>query len=310
MSKIKKDVVNELHAPARRNFKRRRVILKGWRDLYQADLVEMIPYSKENKGFKYILMVIDAFSKFGWAVPLKNKSGKEVTRAMQTILKNKQLIPKNIQTDHGKEFYNADFKNLMKQHNINHYSSYSTLKSSIVERFNRTIKEKMWKEFSLQGTYKWLDLLPLIIKNYNNTIHRTIGMKPKDVNSRNAKLLLKTVYGSLKVIDRRPRKFNVGDHVRISKHRHAFTKNYTANFTNEIFKISKVQNTMPRTYLLQDIQGENIIGGFYEAELKKVAHPDVYLVEKVIRRKGDKVLVKFLGLDKSHNSWISKKNVL
>lgn len=311
MSDIKRSLVNELHAPVRKNYRRRRVVIKGLRDLFQADLVEMIPYSKANGNFKYILTVINAFSKYGWAVPLKNKTGKEVTRAMETILLDKRNnIPKNLQTDNGTEFYNADFKNLMTRYGINHYSTFSNLKSSIVERFNRTLKEKMWKEFSMQGNYRWLEMLPKLIQDYNNREHRTIGMKPSEVNSRNASILLKTVYNYIKTVDPIRKRVKVGDYVRISKHRHAFTKNYTPNWSNEVFTIHTVRNTNPTTYLLKDASGEIISGGFYREELQNVKHPDVYLVEKVLRRKGQQVLVKWLGLGPSHNSWISKSNVI
>src|SRR5215472_15856948 len=111
MNKEKRVVVEELHKPVRHRFPRRRVVIKGLDDLWQADLVEMIPYSRENKGFKYILMVIDAFSKYLWAKPLKSKTGEEVTRAMKEILKERR--PSNLQTDHGKEFYNSQFQSLM-----------------------------------------------------------------------------------------------------------------------------------------------------------------------------------------------------
>ena len=155
-------LVNELHRAARVNFPRRRVIVKGLNDLFQCDLVEMIKYSKQNKGYKYLLTVIDCFSKYAFVVPLKNKSGKNVTEAMKIVLKER--VPKNLQSDLGKEFYNQDFQNLLKTYNINHYSTYSTLKASIVERFNKTIKHKMWKMFSLRGTYKYIDILPTLVK--------------------------------------------------------------------------------------------------------------------------------------------------
>src|SRR5437588_601137 len=127
---VKKDVVDELHKPARKRFKRRRVIVKGLHDLFQADLVEMIPYAKFNRGFRYILVVINAFSKYVWAYPVKRKSGEAVTQAMKKVLSNGKNVPRNLQTDMGKEFYNSAFQGLMKQHNINHYSSFSNLKSS------------------------------------------------------------------------------------------------------------------------------------------------------------------------------------
>lgn len=309
-SSVKRDVVDELHRPARKTFKRRRVVLKGIRDLFQADLVEMIPYAKVNKGYKYILIVINAFSKYVWAFAIKRKTGKDVTDAIGQIFVQRKNVPKHLQTDNGKEFYNKTFRELMQRYNINHYSTYSTLKSSIVERSNRTLKNKMWKEFSMQGNYKWLDMLPKIVTDYNNTKHSTTGFKPINVNQTNAKQILNTVYNYIKVLDPTRRKFRIDEPVRISKYREAFSKSYTPNWSNEIFTISQVQNTYPRTYLLKDAANQDIHGGFYEHELQKVKHPEVYLVEKVIRRKGNQVLVKWLGLHDRNNSWISKDNIL
>lgn len=306
MSNIKADVVNELHKPARRVFKRRHVSIKGLKDLYQADLIELQPYAKFNKGYRYILMVINAFSKFVWASPLKSKSAKDVTAAMEKILINSS--PKNLQTDRGKEFFNQNFRKLMQTFDINHYSTFSNMKASIVERVNRTIKNKMWKRFSMQGNYRWLNILPEIVAEYNNTKHSVTGFKPKDVTKKNEKHLLSTVFNQIKTLG--PSKFKVGDFVRISKYREMFSKGYLASWSNEIFVIKKVKVTNPATYILHDQKGEEIQGGFYNEELQKVKHPDVYLVEKVLRRKGNKVYVKWLGLEKSHNSWISKNEIL
>lgn len=305
---VKKDIVSELHKPARINFKRRRVIVKGINETLQADLVEMIPYSKENKGFKYILIVIDCFSKYVWALPIKSKNSNEVTAAMGKIVSKLSLPPKNLQTDQGTEFHNDKFKRLMKEHNINHYYVFSTKKASIVERVNRTLKNLMWKQFSLQGSYKWLDILHDIVTQYNDTYHRTIHMKPSDVNSRNEKSILKNVYTHIKIATKN-NKYAVGDHVRISKYRGVFDKGYTPNWSNEIFQIRKVRLTNPTTYLLKDEKGEDILGGFYEMELQKVKHPGVYLVEKVLKKKGNKILVKWLGFNNTHNSWIDKKSI-
>lgn len=310
MSNIKKEVVEELHKPARRKFKRRRVIIKCLNDLIQADLVEMIPYAKNNKGFRYILVVINVFSKYVWAEPVKRKTAKDVTHAMKKILSQMKIKPKNLQTDLGKEFYNKEFESLIKSEGINHYSTFSILKASVVERVNRTLKSIMWKQFSLQGSYKWLNLLPKIVMEYNNRVHNTIGMKPKDVTKKNENLLLKSVYNHIKTMDSKPSKFKTGDYVRISKHREAFSKGYTPNWSNEVFKVRKVNFTNPTTYLLEDENKTEIQGTFYSEELLKVKYPDIYLVEKIIRRKDNKVFVKWLGLDNRHNSWINKSNVL
>ncbi|XP_026674499.1 uncharacterized protein LOC113465099 [Ceratina calcarata] len=138
--------------------------------------------------------------------------------------------------------------------------------------------------------------------------HRTIGMRPRDVKSTNVAQLLDTVYSNIKIAG--STRFKVGDHVRVSKFKTVFEKGYTPNSTTEVFKIIKVQATNPATYLLQDSCGRPIAGGFYEYKLHRVADPDVYLVEKVLRKKADKVYVKWLGLNNTHNSWINKNNVL
>lgn len=306
---VKEDIVNELHKPARRVFKRRRVIVKHLNDLLQADLVEMQPYAKINKGNRYILVVINVFSKYVWALPVKSKTGKDVAAAMGQILGSLKTTPKNIQTDRGREFFCKEFDKLMKQYKIKHYSTFSNVKASIVERVNRTLKNKMWRKFSMQGNYKWLDILPEIVNNYNNTKHSTINIEPNKVNKRNERKILKMAFSHAKTLDPKFPKFRKGDYVRISKHREAFSKGYTPNWSNEIFRIKTIKMTNPTTYLLQDENSQDILGGFYEQELQKVQHHDAYLVEKILRKKGNKVFVKWLGLDSKHNSWLNKKDV-
>jgi len=301
-------VVKELFKPARKNYKRRRIIVKGLYDLWQADLAEFIPYSKDNRGYKYILFVIDCFSKYLWAEPIKNKTGIEITNAFENIFKRATVNPTNLQTDMGKEFYNATAQNLFKKLNINHYSTYSTKKAAIVERVIRTIKNNLYKLFSLRGKYKWIDKLQDVVNKYNNTIHSTIKIKPKDVTRKNEKHLLQTVYNNIKVAGET--KFNIGDIVRVSKNKAVFEKGYTPSWSTELFKIRKVRKTNPATYLLEDMYGKEIVGGWYAEELQNTKQPDVYLVEKILRTKGNKAYVKWLGFDSSYNSWINKTNIL
>lgn len=303
-SKDKIQLVNELHKPIRKNFSRRRTIIKGFDDLWQSDLAQLDLYAKSNKNFRFILIVIDCFSKFVWARPLKTKSGEEVSKAFASILEESNRCPKHLQTDQGKEYYNVHFKKLMEKHGINHYSTFSIMKAAIAERVIRTLKEKLFKYFSLNGSYKWFDVLPDIVTLYNNEKHTTTGMKPAEI-TKNTKL---SVYKHLKISG--PRKFKVGDIVRISKAKHVFEKGYTPNWTTELFKIVKIKITNPVTYLLEDLSKTPIAGSFYEQELAKASNPNVYLVEKVLQRRGNKVKVRWLGFDKSHDSWIDVKNKL
>lgn len=304
-------VARELHKPARRNYVRRHVDIRALDETWQADLVEMIPYSRENKGYKYLLTVIDNFSKFAWAVPVKSKSAQDVTAAMESILRLGRA-PKNLHTDRGKEFYNSRFQDLMKRYAINLYSTFSNMKASICERFNRTLKSKMWLQFSLKGKYEWLSILAKLLQEYNSSRHRTIGIEPVHVTSKNEKSILQRIRKTQVRYTRTPHhrnRFKVGDKVRISKYKHVFEKGYTPNWTTEIFTIRTVQRTNPVTYKLADYQDQPIEGGFYREELSKVKHPDIYLVEKIVRKSANKVLVKWLGFDNTHNSWISASDL-
>ncbi|KAK4887336.1 hypothetical protein RN001_003607 [Aquatica leii] len=166
------------------------------------------------------------------------------------------------------------------------------------------------KEITLQGSYKWLNLLPLIVKNYNSTTHRTTGYKPIDVNKNNSKNILKSRFDNRKVLDLKTPKFSKGAFVRISKHRGVFAKGFTPNWSTEIFQVMTVQNTNPTTYILKDVKDQQIKGGFYEQELQEVKYADIYLVEKILKRRGNRLYVKWLGLDKSHNSWINNSAVI
>lgn len=301
----KRGIVEELHKQARKRFPRRHVYVKGIDDTWQIDLVDMQKHARVNGGHKYILTVIDVLSKYAWALEVRNKSGQSVTGAMQRVFsQSRPRLPANVHCDSGKEFYNDKFKALMSKSNINLYSTFSALKASVVERFNRTLKGWMFKEFGVQGNYKWIDLLPRLLARYNSRVHRTIGMRPKDVNKRHEKRL-RQLLNKLPT-GRAVRKINfaAGDIVRVSKYKTLFEKGYTPSWSTELFTIDKVQRTVPPVYILRDSRGIVIKGAFYGQELNRTKYPDTYLVEKVLRRKGRRVYVKWLGLDKSHNSWI------
>ena len=306
----RKNVVEELHRPYRRNYARLKVIVQGIDETWQADLVDMRKYSRVNKGFTFLLTVIDIVSKYAWAIPLKNKEGLTLKKSLQDLFKRGR-VPKNLQVDKGTEFYNKNVKNLLMQNNINLYSSYSNLKASIVERFNRTLKTEMWKKFTLNGNNKWINILDDLMKKYNEKIHRTIRMRPVDVNEKNEKEVLNRIRTTnyYKIEENRKPKFKIGDVVRISKEKHVFEKGYTPNWTTENFTITKVRYTTPFTYNIKDYKNELINGIFYEEELQKCKHPDTYLIERIIRKRGENLFVKWLGFNDTHNQWIHQNDL-
>lgn len=168
-----------LHKPARKRMPTRRTYVSGIAHQWQADLVEMIPLASKNQGFRYLLTVIDCFSRYAWAKPIKRKTGPDVAKALVSIFR--EYKPLRLQTDHGKEFYNSNVQKLLKKHKVELFSTNSPQKASLVERFNRTLKTRMWRYFTHKQTRKWIDVLPKFVKAYNNSKHKSIGMAPSQV---------------------------------------------------------------------------------------------------------------------------------
>ena len=138
----------------------------------------MQEWSKQNKGFRYMLNVIDVFSKYAWSIPMKDKTGLTTLNAFKQIVKSSGRIPKNIWVDQGKEFYNKNIDEWLKENNINRYSTFGEHKSCVVERFNRTLKTNMWKRFTAENTRNWINMLDKLMNDYNNKYHRSIKMTP------------------------------------------------------------------------------------------------------------------------------------
>ena len=318
ISIMSEELANELHKPVRKHFKKRRVISKHVDDIWAADLVDMQYYSSSNKGYKYILMVIDIFSKYGWGEPLKNKKGLTIAKAFRKIWKsNGQKTSKYLWTDKGKEFDNKIFRELLEKKNVHLYWTENEEKSSVVERWNRTIKSKMWKYFTKNRTGVYLDVLPTIIEAYNNTYHRSIKCSPSDARKpANYQHVFNALYGDEDIetnVLRPAPKFNIGDQVRISKLKRKFEKGYTANWTEEVFKVQEVQATIPYTYKLKDTKDETIKGTFYEPELQ-LAKQTTFRIEKVLGHRTTKdgrkeIRVKWLGYGPAFNQWIPETDL-
>ena len=263
----------------------------------------MQAFTKFNRGFQYFLAVIDVFSKYGWLMPLKDKTGKSVASALKIIFEQRK--PEKMWVDKGKEFYNKDVKDL-----IELYSTENEEKSSVVERCIRTMKEKMWKYFSAKSTNVYIDVLPNLVKQYNNTRHSSIKMTPVKASKKENELRVwRNLYPEhLEIYDLKP-KFSVGDKVRIIKKKKTFEKGYTTRWTEEMFTIIEVKLTSPVTYKIADLNGEEIQGTFYEPELPKPSQ-EIFRIEKVIKRGKKKSLVKWKGYSNDFNSWVDNKDIV
>jgi len=266
-------LAKELHKPVRKKFPKRRIITKGIDDLWAADLVIMRNYSNENKGYSYIITVIDTFSKFSWALELKKKDGISVSEAFEKIIKlaisQNHQAPKLLHADKGLEFENKHFKKVLQEYGIKMYHTQNEEKSSIIERFNRTLNSKMRLQFEVTNSKKWIKILQSLIYEYNfKDIHRSIGMSPCEVNKSNED----DVFHKLFYTKNKPKpkiKFSVGDRVRITASKKTFDNKFINNWTKEIFIVNEILNTNPITYKIIDLNNEEIIGSFYNQELQK-----------------------------------------
>ena len=304
-------LANELHKPIKKKFKKRYVFVRNVDDIWAADLIDLRAHSKVNGGYKYVLMVIDVFSKYGWGVPLKTKTAVAVTEAFETLFKDH--TPKKLWVDEGKEFYNQNLESVLKKHDIQIYSTHNDEKCSVVERWNRTIKTQLWKYFTANGTYQYTDILQQLIDKYNNTVNRSTKFTPTDARKAiNRDKVFENLF--FKKVQQRNTTpiFKVGDEVRITRKKKLFEKGYTSNWTNKIYTISKVLKTLPPTYKLKTDRDEVLEGSFYEPELQK-KREDHFQIEKILGWKNIKKkkhgLIKWVGYDSSYNTWEPEKEI-
>ena len=210
------------------------------------------------------------------------------------------------QTKYGwqrkREFFNNFFKKWLKDNDIEMYSIHNEGKSVIAEWFIRTLKNKIFKHMTAISKNVYFDVLDDIVNKCNNTVHRTIKMKPFDVKDN-------TYVDSKKEVNNEDPKFKVGDHVRTSKYKNIFAKGYMPNWSEEVFISSKIKNTVLWTYVINDYNGEETITTFYEKELQKTNKKE-FRIETIIKRKSDKLYVKWKGYNNSFNSWIDKKDLV
>ena len=232
----------------------------------------------------------------------KIKKSVSIVNGFQKVINDSKRKPNKIWVDKGSEFYNNSFKKWLQDNDIVMYSTNNKGNSVIPERFIRALKNKVYKYMTSISKNVYIDKLDDIVKEYNNTYHTSIKMKPVDVKDN-------TYIDFKKEIINKDPKFKVGDNVRISKYKNIFTKGYMPNWSEEIFIIKKIKNTVPWTYVINNLSGEEIIGIFYENELQGTKLIE-FRIEKVIKRKGDKLYIKWKGDDNSFNSWIDKKDIV
>ena len=304
------DLSKELNKPTINKFPRQKIIVNYINEIHSADLVNMSQYSKMNKGYKYIFTNIDVFSKIAYAYPIKSKKIGDIKPCFEKIFKNNNK-PKYIWSDKESAFLSKEMQQFFKDNNVKIYHTNSHLKAVVIERFNRSLRELMMKEFTKNNNTIWYNILPKLIKIYNNRYHSTIKMKPMQVNKSNEKYIKENIYTYDKT-SKNP-KFKINDLVRISlKRRDLFDKpSGNIKWSEELFKIHSINKSNVITYKIKDLNDEIIEGIFYERELQKSKNTsEVYIIEKIIRKNKDKYLVKWRNYSNGFNSWIDKNDII
>lgn len=308
-----------LQKPVRQSFKKARVVVAGIDDQFDADLADVSNISHENDGVKYLLVVIDIFSKYLWIQPLKNKTAHEVVKGFKHIFDGGRTC-KKLRTDNGSEIISKVTRAYLKREGIYYFTTQnSNTKANIAERVIQTIKNMMYRYFTENRTHRYIDVLEDIVKSYNATPHKSLNnIAPKDVSKNNeadiwAHMYLKPKKSKKNVI---PYHFKIGDLVRLSHKNMLFDRSYDEHFTRDIFKIKQRMRMQGiPMYKVKDFQNEPIKGNFYESELQKVQKDEdaLWFIEKKLKkRKRNGViqwLVKFEGWPNKYNQWIPEKDV-
>ena len=306
--------------------------IRRLRQQFQVDLIEIRKIAKHNNNYNYILLVIDVFSRKIWARLLRRKTGTETLMQLKSIFEEAKILPKTIHCDKGTEMKNQLFKDFMEDKNITIIypnTRYVLLKYCLliyhlyiflsfshhaphVERAGQSLQRLIYSFITANQNYTFYDRLQDLVKTYNSRIHRSTGMSPNDgelpQNHRKIRQMHEKKYSEIK---KTPNiKFKPGDKVRFSKLKNRFTRSYQPQAQHEIMKIAAVFKHLPRVlYQLESLSGEVIEGKFYQEELTLVLNQDEYLVEKVLKKKGKKLFVKWLGYPESFNSWINADDV-
>jgi hypothetical protein len=318
-SKIKKRNVSEyllnektytLHKPGRKRYKRLKTIPSGLNSDWQCDLAIFDSVKMENDGYRYLLVCIDVLSRKIFVAPAKSKASDDMIQAFEKIWKKSRVFPHKLYSDQGLEFQAKKMLDyFLKKQIIKHVMYSPDLHAGVVERANRTIKDRLYRYFTQNKTVRWLDIVDNIVNAINNSVNRTIGITPNQVNAENAQSIFEKIYKPSTDGNSFP-KFKRGDIVRINKEKGKFSKGYLPNYTEELFKIFQVKNTEPPHYKIVDLEGDKILGVFYEPELSLTSlKPNSQISQVIKERKNYKgeveYFVHWIGEPTENDEWIN-----
>lgn len=304
-----------------KQFARNRVVVKGIDDQWDADLAQLDKFAVDNDNVRYLLCVIDIFSRFAWVVPLKNKFQTTIVPAFQSILDDSGRKPNRLRTDAATDFTSTGFQRMAKANRFRHFTTSGEKQANYVERFIQTLKSRLYRYIIQRNSSRYIDDLQDIVHAYNNSFHRGIQMEPAFVNAQNEKQLWWQMYlpeeffSGIKPPKFRKKPFliDIGDHVRIARTLGRLSRKYDQKWTSEVFQVSdRFHRYEIPIYKLRDITGESVRGTFYQGELQKIdfdlTQNALGKIEHIIKYRGRgrnrEAYVKWLDWPKKFNSWV------
>ena len=256
--------INEIYSkPPKKNYITNKTDVYFIDDIWSLDILDLKDYgTNNNRGYRYVLVTIDNFSKFGWTSPLKNKNALTIKDSFGNILISSKRKPNLIETDRGKEFYNNIFQDFLNKNNIKLYSRNTSYGAVFAERFNRTIRDLLKKIVFEHGDANWIDVLQTITKQYNNKVHSSTKLTPKDASlKKNEGFVYKNLLDKRKIV--KP-KFQINDLVRTADLKKTFSKGDTTNWSYKLYKITEIVNDTIPSYKI-----DNLSERYNESLLKK-----------------------------------------
>lgn len=300
-------IVKELYAPYRVKYKTRRIELRGFNDLLEVDLADFSKLKSFNDNNTFVLVAINAFSRKVYTEPLKNKTGKEVVRAMKKNLDRAKTKFIHLFSDSGKEFFCSEFlNNIVKPYGLIHYTTKSNHHASHCERYVKSLKTMIYKYLDLKGTNRYIDVLQKITEQLNNRAHSRYKFIPNKVTEKDEKRLLK-IFNKKRPLAKKV-KFKINQQVRISEIPKHFRRAFLPYWSTNLYTIKAINRKEPVVYTLADHSGKILPRKYYTEQLQLTKARDCYLVEKIVKKKGNKVLVRYLGYGPEFDEWVENEN--
>jgi hypothetical protein len=306
------------HRAPPRIFPRQKILMSSLDEMWDSDLMDLQKYGRKNNGYRYLAVFIDIFSRYIWVEPMKTKQSDEMLRVIHKVFKQGRK-PLYLRTDQGTEYMGKYVQQYLRKKKVHHYTALNPLHANYAERLIRTLKGKLYRFFTANQTFRYIDHLQDIVDSYLNSVHGTTKMRPVDITDKNEQEVYEKLYLPQQILEEEKPvtyAFEIGDKVHMAMDRTVFHKAYKETYFNEIFQVIRRTRTHPPRYKLSDLLKVELNGSFYTQQLTKVPYDytnDLHRIEKVVRYRtgtnGKEALIRWKGYSRKYDTWLRVKDI-